>query len=164
MNAGAVGFIEGSFEDERRAQFGKLAGEELDVLRTGGFFDRQRKTFGRAASEAEPALKRGADEGAEQRVRLQRLGFELGMALAAQIPGVIGQFANLDVNSVRRFSRQAQAVLLQNALVLTIELVAMAVALADLACAVCRSGEAVFGQQAGISAKPHGAAQFVDSF
>jgi len=35
-------------------------------------------------------LQRGADEGFEQRVRLERLGLELGVELAAEIPGMPG--------------------------------------------------------------------------
>src|SRR5215471_12996177 len=100
-------------------------------MRTGGFFHRQRKAFRRATSAGQPVLERCADEGAEQRVRLQRLGLELGMELAAQIPGMIGQLADLHVNSVRRFAGEAQSMPLQNAFVLAIELVTMTVALAD---------------------------------
>src|SRR5262245_10715922 len=37
----------------------------------------------------------GRDKGPEQRMRLERLGFELGMELATQIPRVIGKLADL---------------------------------------------------------------------
>ena len=46
-------------------------------------------------------------------MRLQRLGFELGMELAAQIPGMVGKFADLDVDAVGSLAGQAQAMLLQ---------------------------------------------------
>src|SRR5580700_9767640 len=53
------------------------------------------------------------DEGAEQRVRLERLGFELGMELAAQVPGMVPDFADFHVNSVGSLAGQAEAVLLE---------------------------------------------------
>src|SRR5215475_9495846 len=139
-----------------------------DVMRTGAFQEGgRRKTIRRPASLVRPAQavsQRGADEGAEQGVRFERLGLELGMKLAAQIPGVVGQFADLHVHSVRRFSGEPQPMLRQNPFVLAIELVAMAVALADFACAISRAREAVFGQQTRIGAQAHGSAQLVHSF
>ena len=44
-------------------------------------------------------------------MRLQRLGFELGMKLASQEPGMIAQLADLDVHSVGSLAGQLQAVL-----------------------------------------------------
>ena len=61
-------------------------------------------------------LQRRADEGAEQRMRLQRLRFELGMELAAEIPGMIGDLADLDVHAVRSLAREPQAVRGENRL------------------------------------------------
>ena len=55
---------------------------------------------------------RRADEPAEQRMRLERLGLEFGMELAAQVPGMSGHLADLDVDAVRRFSRKPQPMLL----------------------------------------------------
>src|SRR5438034_6048576 len=43
----------------------------------------------------------GPDEGPEQRMRLERFRFEFGMELAAQIPGVVADLADLDVGVVR---------------------------------------------------------------
>ena len=88
------------------------------------------------AGLASAMLQRRADESAEQRMRLERLGLELGMELAAQIPGMVRQLADLDVNAVGSFAGQPQAVLLQHGLVFAVEFVAMAVALADFA--ACR--------------------------
>src|SRR6202142_3039762 len=105
----------------------------------------------------------GADEGREQRMRLEGPGLELGMELAAQSPGVIRQLADLDVDAVGRFSRQPQAGRCQGLLIVTVEFIAVAVSLADLALSVSLVGEAAFGQLAWIRAQAHGAAQVVDA-
>src|SRR5512140_988121 len=88
---------------------------------------------------AEPllaALIGRADERAEERMRLQRLGFELGVKLAAEEPGMVRDLANLDVDAVGRRARDAQSVSGQDFLVLAVELEAVAVAFADLGGAV----------------------------
>src|SRR5437763_7704345 len=51
----------------------------------------------------------GADERLEERMRLHRLGFELGMELAAQEPGVVGDLADLDVGAVGGLAGETQA-------------------------------------------------------
>ena len=43
------------------------------------------------------------DERLEQRMRLHGFGFELGMELAAQEPGMVRDLADLDVGVVRAF-------------------------------------------------------------
>jgi len=58
-----------------------------------------------------PVVQRGADKRPEQRMRLQGLRFELGMELAAQEPGMIGQLADFDVDPVGSLPRQPQAML-----------------------------------------------------
>src|ERR1700748_1312107 len=50
----------------------------------------------------------GGDEGAEERMRLKRLGFELGVELAAEKEGMFGQFDDLDIGRVRRSAGDAQ--------------------------------------------------------
>src|SRR5438876_46392 len=50
----------------------------------------------------------GRYERPEQRMRLERLRFELGMELAAQIPRMAGNLANLDVGAIRRLARNSQ--------------------------------------------------------
>ena len=45
-------------------------------------------------------LVAGVDEAEEERMRLQGLGFELGMELAAEEVGVVGQLDDFDVGSV----------------------------------------------------------------
>src|SRR5579863_8158930 len=49
------------------------------------------------------------DECLEKRVRLHGLTLELGMELASQEPGMIGDFANLDVGIVGRLAGDAEA-------------------------------------------------------
>src|SRR5712691_11559005 len=127
-----------------------------DVIRTGvGDF---------ALHPAALVLERGADEGTEQRMRLQRLGLELGMELAAQIPGVIRDLSDLDVNGVRRFTREPKSVPLQDVFVFAVEFVTVAMALADFGFSVSGAREAAGCEQARISAQAHGAAQLVDAF
>src|SRR5579884_4073049 len=94
-------------------------------------------------------------------MRLQRLRFELRMELAAEIPGVILEFADLDIGGVRRLSRDAQAVAGKPLLEIAVELVAVTMALADLRRAVGLRGEASFGQLARVRAQAHGAAQLI---
>src|SRR5208283_1979400 len=96
-----------------------------------------------------PEFVSRADKRLEQRMRLHRLGLELGMELAAQIPRVVGDLANLDVSVIGRLAGEAQAARLQPVFVLTVELIAMAVALVDFARAVRAVGEARFHQLAG---------------
>src|SRR6202166_567033 len=50
-----------------------------------------------------------ANEGGEERMRLERLGFEFGVELAAEEPGVIGSFDNFDVVFVGCAAGYAQA-------------------------------------------------------
>ena len=45
------------------------------------------------------------DERRKQRMRFERLGFELGMELASEEPRVVGQFDDLDKILVRRDTR-----------------------------------------------------------
>src|SRR5580698_4221830 len=120
-----------------------------------------------ALSGLRPALAmfvRRGDKGGEQRVRFQWLRLEFGMELAAEKPGMIGYFANLDVHRIRRLPGNAESAGRQNLLVLAIEFVTVAMALADLGLAVGLAREAAFRQQARVSAQAHGAAQLVHAF
>ena len=56
-----------------------------------------------------PILVAGGDEVAEERVRLERLGFELGVELAAEEEGVAGDLDDLDVGGVGGGAGEAQA-------------------------------------------------------
>ncbi len=78
----------------------------------------------------------GPEERREQRMRFQRLRFEFGMELAAEIPGMIRQFADFDVHAIGSLAGKPQAMRCQHAFKLAIEFVAMAMALADLRSAV----------------------------
>src|SRR5579862_2130506 len=91
---------------------------------------------------------RRADEGAKQRMRLERFGFELRMELAAQEPRVIRNLADLNVGLIRRFAGNSQASGSKNFFVLAIELVAVPVALADLARTIGSLGETALFQHA----------------
>ena len=54
-------------------------------------------------------IERRADEGGEKRMRLERLGFEFGVKLATEEPGVIGCLDNFDVVFVGCAAGDAQA-------------------------------------------------------
>ena len=77
-----------------------------------------------------------ADEIAEEGMRLERLGLELGMKLARQEKGVGGDLHDLDVGGVGCGSRKAEAGAGEDGLVLAVEFVAVSMALGDLGRAV----------------------------
>src|ERR1035437_7876162 len=116
---------------------------------------------GRLASIA--LLFRRADAALEQRVRFHGLGFELGMELAAEIPRMVADLADLDVGIVGRLARDLEARRLQALFVFPIELVAVAMALVDFARAVGVVCHAPIAQAASPASQPHGAAQLVDT-
>src|SRR6516165_12369558 len=103
------------------------------------------------------------NEGLEERMRLHGLRFELRVELAAQIPGVIRDLADLDVGAVRCFPGDAQPGGLQSVFILAVELVAVAVAFVDFALAIGLTRKAVFGQTAGPASQPHGASKLIDA-
>ncbi len=86
-------------------------------------------------------LEGGADEGGEERVRFEGLGFEFGMELAAEEPWMVGGFDDFDVVFVGSAAGDAKARAEQSLFVVAIEFVAMAVALADFDFAVGLMGE-----------------------
>src|ERR1017187_2043109 len=105
----------------------------------------------------------GPDERREQRVRMHRLGLELGVELAAQIPRMARDFADLHVRLVRRLPRNPQPGGRQDLFVLAVEFVAVPVPLDNLARAVRPAGETVLRQAARPPSQAHGSAQFVDA-
>ena len=112
----------------------------------------------------QPVFVAGDDELAEERVRLEGLGLELGVELAAEEVGVAGDFDDLDVGLVGSGAAEAQAAAGEQGFVLAVELVAVAVALADFGCAaVGAGGERVFLEDAGPGAQTHGAAHLFDA-
>jgi len=78
----------------------------------------------------------GAYEGGEQRMRLQGLGLEFGVELAAEEPGMLRGFDDLDVIFVGGAAGDQQPSTCQGLLVIAIEFVAVAVAFADFELAV----------------------------
>ena len=76
------------------------------------------------------------NERTEQRMRLERFGFELGMELAADEEGVPRNLDDLNIGAVRCGAAQAQASAGEKSFVLAIEFVAMTMALADFCSAV----------------------------
>ena len=105
-----------------------------------------------------------ADEGAKEGMRFERLRFELGVELAAEVPGMISEFADFDVDAVRGLAGELQAALGEDRFVFAVELEAVAVAFADMLLAVGGAGVAALGEMSGISAEAHRAAEFVDAF
>ena len=74
----------------------------------------------------------GGDELAEERVGLEGLGLEFGMELAAEEVGVAGNLDDLDVGLVGSGAADFEAGAGEQGLVLAVELVTVAMALADL--------------------------------
>src|SRR5438067_1994241 len=74
----------------------------------------------------------GLHKAAEERMRLQRFGLELGMELAAQEIRMIGNLHDLHVCTVRRGAGDAQPAAGEHRFILAVELIAMAMALANL--------------------------------
>jgi len=54
-------------------------------------------------------VERGSDEGGKERMRLEGLGFEFRMELAAEEPGMVGGLDNFDVVFVGGAAGDAQA-------------------------------------------------------
>src|SRR6266849_3803499 len=100
----------------------------------------------------------GADEGRKERVRLQRLGFEFRMKLAAEEPGMLGRLDDLDVIFVRGAYGNAQARADKRLLVITIKFVTVAVALADFKLSVSLVCEGARLEPARPRAEAHSAA------
>src|SRR5579875_162893 len=103
----------------------------------------------------------GSDEGGEERVGREGLGLEFGMKLAADEPGMVGNFDDFDVHAVGSFAGDAEAGSGQRLFVIAIEFVAMAMTLGNFGLAVGFGGERAGLEFAGPGAKPHGAAHFV---
>jgi hypothetical protein len=74
----------------------------------------------------------GSDEIFKQRMGFQRLGFELGMELATEKPGMVLDLDDFDKPVIRVLSREKKAGSRQYRLVLGVEFVAMAVALINI--------------------------------
>src|SRR4029077_20333388 len=99
-----------------------------------------------------------------QRVRLERLRFELWMELHADEPGVIGKLDDFGQRAVGRYPRKAEPGLLQRILVPDVDFVAVAMALADMGCPVDWR-RAAFGRKPRLmGAEPHRPAEIATHF
>src|SRR5688572_7170486 len=106
-------------------------------------------------------LHRSADKRREQRMRLERLGFEFRMELTPEIPRVVRDLADFDIHPIGRLTGQPQAFRCEDRFEFAVELVAMPVALANLWYAVGLARETPFGQLARVGAEPHRAAELI---
>src|SRR5882672_8525360 len=95
-------------------------------------------------------------------MRLERLGFEFRVELAAKEPRMFGRFDYLDVILIRRASRDFQSRRDQCLFEIAIKFVAMTVALADFEFSIRLVCEGTRLQPAWPGAQAHGAAHFVD--
>src|SRR5579859_4900071 len=94
-------------------------------------------------------------------MRLHGLRLELGMELAAEKPGMVGYLADLDVGLVGSFPGDFEAAGFERLFVFAVELVAVAVALADFSHSIGTVRETILGQHAGPRAEAHRSAQLV---
>src|SRR6266481_8926019 len=92
---------------------------------------------------------------------LERLGFELGVELAAEKPGMVGCFDDLYVIFIRSASRDFQSRSHQGLFVIAIKFVAMTVALADFEFSVRFVRERTRLQPAWPGAQTHSTAHFI---
>src|SRR5262249_39200706 len=121
-------------------------------------------SFGWLAKLDQPRLiDRGADEGGEQRVRLEWPRFELWVELHADEPGMIWPLDNLRQQTVRRETAEAQAGGLQPVAVARVHLVAVTVALRDAGRAIDLRDFAAFGKHRLVGAEAHRAAEITVS-
>src|ERR1700722_4234719 len=95
-------------------------------------------------------------------MRLERLGLELGVELAAQEEWVAGELDDLHVSRIRSSAGDAQARAGQQRLVFPVELVTMTVPFADLGRFVGPRCNRVFRQHARPCTQAHRAAHFFD--
>lgn len=76
------------------------------------------------------------NERRKERMRRERLGFEFGVKLNADEPGMIGQFYNFYVYAVRSLASDAESRCDQSGFEIAIELVAVTMAFGNLKLAV----------------------------
>src|ERR1051326_8439381 len=86
------------------------------------------------------------------------------MELATEIPGMVGDLADLDINRVGSLARQFQTMLGQDWFELAVELITVAMPFADLRHTVGGAREPAFREIAGKRPQAHGAAELVDAF
>src|SRR6266851_10095316 len=96
-------------------------------------------------------------------MRLQWLRLEFRMELAAEEIRMVRNFHDLHIGSVRGAAGKAHARAGEYGLILAVEFIAVAMALADLGCSVSVGSVAVRFQLASPGSQSHGAAQFVNA-
>src|SRR5437660_1520318 len=101
----------------------------------------------------------GADEGGEQRVRLERFGLEFRVELHADIPGMIWDLDNLRQHAVRRHARKPEPGGFERLFVADIDLVAVAMTFADHFGAIDLGHPTARRQHRRVGAEPHRAAE-----
>src|SRR5579875_433776 len=105
-------------------------------------------------------LHRRLDEPGEERVRREGLRFQLGMVLHADEPGVVGILDRLGQHAVGREAGEHHARALERLAEMDVDLVAVAVTLADLRRIVIEpADQRVLAEHRGIGAEPHRAAE-----
>src|SRR4029079_937812 len=92
-------------------------------------------------------------------MRLERAAFQLRMELDPDEPRMVGALDDLGQLAVRRHAGKDQAAAFERVAIVDVDLVAVAVALADQILAVNRMDDAVAVEPGGIGAQPHGAAE-----
>src|SRR6185295_10367303 len=114
------------------------------------------ESFRSLASLDEPALLEGRfNEAGEQRMRFERAALELGMELDADEPRMVGALDDLGQLVVGRHAGEDQPRPFQRVAVMNVDLVAVAVPLADLILAVDRAHDAVAIELSLIGAEAH---------
>ena len=102
--------------------------------------------------------QRCGDKAGEERVRTVGTALEFGVELAADVPILFAQLGDLNERAVRRGAGEGHARALKLLAEEVIELVAVTVALGDLACAVGGIRLRALAEHAGVFAETHRAA------
>src|SRR3954462_2449436 len=107
---------------------------------------------------------RRADEVLEQRMAGERLGFQLGMELAAEEPRmVLFELDDLDELAIRRHAGERKPRVPERREVLLVDLVPVAVPFRNQGLAVSPRGKRAGAELAGILSEPHGPAERFDA-
>jgi hypothetical protein len=88
-------------------------------------------------------------------MRFERTALELGMELDADEPGVVLPLHDLWKFAIGRHARKDQAALFQRVAVMNVDLIAVAVTLADFGRAILLGNLSVMAQFGRIGAEPH---------
>src|SRR3954452_6653006 len=102
--------------------------------------------FQRLTSDEPALVERCADEAGEERVRLERTALELRMELDADEPWMVRPLDDFRQAIVGAHAGEEQAASLECLAIVDVDLVAVAMALADFGRAVCGGHAAVAGK------------------